>query len=140
MNETLSNQDKKLIELYKTKWDEIRLIHNMQWKVVTVFGAIVVGSVVLTYEIPDYKLFFLSIAFLNILIGMFFISRYRPPFLTSVWVISKIEEKLEFHKEPWFPIEWKKIADKDLNSYVKNKINDDLTIRSFPYSFDFIGY
>ena len=126
-------KDKKdiLLKRFEESFKEIRLIQDYNWKGITIVTTAVsalLGSTRL-FEIKEFgfTLLFGFLAFIFILIGLFFLIRDREPFLEHLVILSRIESLLGLHApnnqfpdKRLLPFHFEKGADITYEEYIKS--------------------
>lgn len=122
------NKIEILLERYKESWNETRLIHDFQWKsmtIVTTTVTAIMALIVIHHELV-FALFPFSLAI--IILGLMIIIKDREPFLRHIVIISRIEKLLGMHNVfPQFadksllPEEYTKITKLTFKEYIKKQ-------------------
>jgi hypothetical protein len=118
-NEFLNKRKKELITLYNNAFLDIRHVHDMIWKISTIFGAAIITliGIMITHNNPvspsqqfgDKQIVLFVLAFISsfvCFISLFLLWRYRKGFLEKVIMVYRIEKMWGFHDdkkfEKWF--------------------------------------
>lgn len=96
----MSSKDKieVLIERYKESWNETRLIHDLQWKSITLVTTVttaLMGLIVIHHKLIALAPFSLIL----ISIGLAMIIKDREPLLMQIMIIARIEKLLGLHDD-----------------------------------------
>jgi hypothetical protein len=128
----LAQNHRNLLELYKAQWDGIRSTHTRNWQIASVFGAAAAATFGGVGLYPTFKIIFLFLGLSFSLTGLLMLNRYRIDFLKAIWTIANIEKEFNWHEKIWFPSEWKLLAEKDLKSFMINRVSEDFKFLSLP--------
>jgi hypothetical protein len=119
--------DKKtdvLLERYRQSWNEIRTIHDIRWKCMTVTTTAATAILGLMLIYVNKRLILTAIA--PLIIGLLITIKDREPFLDHIMIIARIEKLLGLHQDfPQFrdnsllPSEFTKISAMTYEEYKK---------------------
>ena len=126
----MSSEDKTdiLIERYKESWNGIRLIHDMQWKSLTIIATIVTALMGLIVVHHSLVIALAPSSIVLILIGLAVIIKDREPFLKDIMIIARIEKLWGMHDvfpqfadKLFLPKEFTEISKKTYEMYIEEQ-------------------
>jgi hypothetical protein len=121
-----NNEVRVLLERYRQSWNMVRLIHDTQWKSMTVVITIVGVFMGISSTRPSLLIPLSVSSFFLIALGASMLVKDRVPFLSHMMIIARIEELLDLQRSfPQFrdgfllPAEFIATTGKTYNQYLK---------------------